>query len=461
VHVAATCNDCHSTGGSAHRILGPGCLESTINHFQIPQTCGKCHANIEKDYWEGIHGILTARGETDTPVCTHCHGEHGILRTKDPRSRVSPTHVAEATCAPCHESAFLNEKYGIPAGRLASFIDSYHGLKSRAGDVSVANCASCHGGHRILPSSNPESTIHPANLRSTCGHCHPGITEELANTKIHETSAGKKAGWPRFFAVLYTIAIIVIIGLMVVHWLIDLRKHARRVLQMPQVRRMSTNALWQHTLLTISFTVLVISGFALRYPDFFIFHWLFAWDGGAEVRGIIHRTAATVMVFSCFWHLAYMRTRAGRSFVIDMRPSVRDFQQFGEMILYNLNRRSERPRFGRFGYVEKAEYWALVWGAVVMTITGFFLWFDNLAVRFFEKGFLDVMLVIHFYEAILATLAIAVWHLYSTVFSPNVYPGNPAWLTGKMPKSWHDHEHPDDETAVLVPPEEDDAREWG
>ena len=78
--------------------------------------------------------------------------------------------------------------------------------------------------------------------------------------------------------------------------------------------------------------------------------------------------------------------------------------------------------------------------------TGFLLWFDNWAVGFVSSTFLEVMLVIHFYEAILAALAIAVWHLYSTVFSPEVYPGNPSWLTGKMSEAMYRHEHPADRT---------------
>jgi len=114
------------------------------------------------------------------------------------------------------------------------------------------------------------------------------------------------------------------------------------------------------------------------------------------------------------------------------------------MITYNLGIRKERPRFGRFSYVEKAEYWALVWGAVVMIVSGFFMWADNIAVHWFPKGFLDVMLVVHYYEAWLATLAILIWHMYSTVFNPSVYPMNPSWLTGKMPVEVYRHEHPED-----------------
>jgi len=82
-----------------------------------------------------------------------------------------------------------------------------------------------------------------------------------------------------------------------------------------------------------------------------------------------------------------------------------------------------------------------------MIITGFFLWFDDIAILFFPKGFLDVMLVVHFYEAWLASLAILIWHMYSTIFSPAVYPMNPSWLNGKMPEEFYKHEHP----AVPLP----------
>ena len=152
VDQAASCNDCHSTGGTAHRILPPGSIESTINFFNISQTCGKCHSTIQKEFEAGIHGELVARGEVDSPTCTTCHGEHGILATDDPRSPVSPFRVAAATCSPCHDSAKLNEKYDLPSGRLQSYVDSYHGLKSRAGDKTVANCSACHSPHMVLPS---------------------------------------------------------------------------------------------------------------------------------------------------------------------------------------------------------------------------------------------------------------------------------------------------------------------
>jgi formate dehydrogenase gamma subunit len=460
VYTAATCNDCHSTGGTAHKIYGPGKSESTINHFNIPYTCGKCHKNVENDYWEGIHGKLVERGEVDSPVCTDCHGEHGIISPSDPKSRVSPARVAEATCAPCHESARLNEKYGIPTERLRTWVDSYHGLKSKAGDLTVANCASCHGAHRILPHTDATSSIHPTNLVKTCGSCHPGISQAMAATPIHAAPGVSFTPAAGVVRTIYIIAIVVIIGLMVIHWLLDLWRKIKNVTELKQVRRMTMGEVWQHTFLMITFLTLVVTGFALRYSESWWVEFLFGWEGGFPLRGIIHRVAAVLFIFTVIWHVVYLTTRRGRRFLYDMRPLRKDFRQFIQMNLYNIGLTKTKPDFDKFSYVEKAEYWALVWGTVIMMITGFFLWFDNFAVRWFPKGFLDVMLIIHYYEAVLATLAVAIWHMYSTVFNPDVYPMNPSWITGKMPETVYRHEHAADEIfhgeidkASLTPPD--------
>ncbi len=444
VYVAASCNDCHSTGGSAHRILSPGAQDSSINHFNIPKTCGKCHKGIESDFWEGIHGQLVARGETDAPVCTDCHGEHGILSPDDPLSPVSGSKVAEMTCSPCHESAVLNEKYDIKTGRLTTFIDSYHGLKSKAGDTHVANCASCHGVHRILSSSDPTSTINPSNLRHTCGECHPNISEKMASTPIHGISGqGLRTPAADVVEKIYIVAITVIIGLMILHWVIDLIRHLVTITKKrPQVLRMHIDEVVQHALLAITFITLVISGFALRYDQGFMARFFFGWEGGFQVRGVVHRAAAVGFMGTIVWHLLFLFSPRGRRFMKDMWPIRRDFQFFLRRMLYNLGLRPRMECVQRFNYVEKAEYWALVWGTAVMVVTGLMLWFDNWFIGFLPKGVLDVALVIHFWEAWLASLAIFVWHFYSVIFHPHVYPMNPSWLTGQMPEDMYEHEHP-------------------
>jgi cytochrome b subunit of formate dehydrogenase len=91
--------------------------------------------------------------------------------------------------------------------------------------------------------------------------------------------------------------------------------------------------------------------------------------------------------------------------------------------------------------MEKIEYWALVWGTVVMAITGFLLWFENFALKIFPLWMMEVFTVIHLYEAWLATLAIFVWHLYAVVFNPEVYPLNQSMIDGMMSEAEMEREH--------------------
>jgi len=458
VDQAASCNDCHSSGGTAHRILPPGNIESTINFFNIAKTCGKCHSTIQKEYEAGIHGELVARGEVDSPSCTTCHGEHGILATDDPRSPVSPFRVAAATCSPCHDSAKLNEKYDLPSGRLQSYVDSYHGLKSRAGDKTVANCASCHSPHMVLPSDDPRSSVAVANLIDTCGHCHTGMSaEKAAKTKIHEPVSGVAEGWPYFVRTIYLIVILMVIGGMVVYCFLDWLRQVRNVLRKKQVRRMEADEVVQHTVLAISFTVLVITGFSLRFYDAWWAKMIFGHEGGAYLRGTIHRIAAVAMIVGSFWHIGYLMTVKGRIFLRDIAPNLNDAKQVWGMFMYNIGRTDEHPQMRRFSFVEKAEYWALIWGTVVMVLTGLAMWFEKPLTAFIGKGLMEVFLVIHYYEAWLAFLAIMIWHMYGVMFNPHVYPMNPSWLTGKMPKDMFEEEHP----AAISPGNVDKVKRMG
>jgi formate dehydrogenase gamma subunit len=237
---------------------------------------------------------------------------------------------------------------------------------------------------------------------------------------------------------------------MVLHWLIDLFRQIRDVTREKQVRRMDPDEVIQHTLLAVAFTVLVVTGFSLRFYDAWWSTWLFGHEGGYNTRGVIHRAAGVALLAGGVWHMLFLMSRRGRAFLRDMWPRRSDFENFFHMIRYNLGRTDHHPQMGRFTYVEKAEYWALVWGTVVMGLTGLFLWFDNVAVTFVHKGVLEVLLVIHYYEAWLAFLSILIWHMYATVFSPRVYPMNPSWLTGFMPERQFAAEHPQAHAASNV-----------
>jgi cytochrome b subunit of formate dehydrogenase len=207
---------------------------------------------------------------------------------------------------------------------------------------------------------------------------------------------------------------------------------------------MTAHERWQHAVLMLSFTLLVVTGFMLRYPE----AW---WVVGIrdlsvrafEWRSWIHRIAGIVMLASGLWHFGYLAfTPSGRSLFRDLLPRWCDVTDPIAVLKYNLGLAPAKPLFGRFCYIEKAEYWAMMWGTFLMGITGTILWFENTSIGLFTKLGFDISRTVHFYEAVLATLAIIVWHFYFVIFNPDIYPMNIAWLTGRMSEGEMLEEHP-------------------
>ncbi|HET9529526.1 MAG TPA: cytochrome b/b6 domain-containing protein [Blastocatellia bacterium] len=432
---AAVCTDCHKS----HDILPASDPRSPIFRFNIPQTCGDCHASITGEYNQSVHGQAAARGVSQSPLCTDCHGIHSINRRADARST-----LGFFTCSQCHEGVRLTREFGVASERVRSYEDSYHGLARRLGSDVVADCASCHGVHNILPSSDPRSLIHPANLVRTCGQCHPGASQNFVAGSVHLNVPASQdigsiaVGWVRW---IYLALIGAVIGGMAAHnLLVWARKSAaKRRREERTIVRMTLRQRVQHWLLLTSFIALVISGFALAYPE----GWL-AWMLGYSetVRRTVHRVAAVVMLVLGVYHVAYMTlTREGRQGLKDMIPRMKDIRDFVQNVRYYLGARVSRPKFARFGYAEKAEYWAVVWGTVIMGITGLMIWFEVETIRFFPRWIIDVVTAIHFYEAVLATLAIIVWHFYHVIFDPDVYPINWAFMDGRMSEELYKEDH--------------------
>ena len=440
---APDCSICH---GSAHELLDP---KSQAFRTAVPDTCGMCHSNEADQYKASVHGQAVAHGIMQAPVCTDCHGEHNIIKPSNAASPVNAAHIRD-TCGSCHGDVRLARKFGMPTDRLVSFEASFHGLAAQAGSQTVANCASCHGVHNILPSSDPKSTINPKNLPTTCGKCHPGAGTRFAISQVHLTpdSAGEPAPL-RWVRQLYLLLIPVTIGLMFLHnggdWvrkLIRLRGRARlaradapRSAYASGEIRMLPFERVQHALLALSFMTLVWTGFALKYPDQWWARPLLLMEGHYPMRSLIHRVAASIFLAVAVTHaVSLIVNRKLRDHWKEMLPNVNDPREALSNFAYNLGLGDQPPGRSPHSYIEKAEYWAVVWGAVVMAATGLMLWANTLALRFLPKIWLDVATSVHFYEALLATLAIVVWHFYSSIFDPDVYPLNTAFLTGRSVK---------------------------
>jgi DnaJ-class molecular chaperone len=225
---AATCVSCHGS----HDVRAMGDSESPINWQHVPETCGQCHGEIMAQYEESIHWRAAKKGIRNSPVCTDCHGEHAVRRHDDPASPVHPLRVSSQTCERCHGSELLSSKYGLALSRTETFEQSYHGLAIKGGSLAAANCASCHGIHNILPSSNPRSLTYPANLSKTCGKCHANAKADFARGPVHITSTTTPGRVVHYVKTVYLWLIIVVIGGMLVHNGIDfVRKSRNRLAQ--------------------------------------------------------------------------------------------------------------------------------------------------------------------------------------------------------------------------------------
>ncbi len=442
--------DCASCHGDVHEVKSGRTAEF---HTSVPDTCGMCHDKVAAEFNASVHGKALAGGVRAAPDCTDCHGSHEILKHTNPRSSVFTTAVPD-TCGKCHGDVRLMARFGLPADRITSFEASFHGLALKSGSQTVADCSSCHGVHSILPSSDPRSQTNPKNLAATCGKCHPGVGSRFALGPVHEVERRDAAlplvGYATWF---YVLLIPGTLGFMFVHHAGDLvRKLATmrfqgRELPMTVFRtvdklhvRMHRMERIQHLLLAVSFIALAYTGFALHYPD----HWwarpVVAFEGNYPVRGTVHRTAGVILIATAIVHiLTLFFNRTLRAHWREMLPVWGDLREMVEGTLWRLGLKAERPRQSAHSYIEKIEYWALIWGTAVMAVTGLMLWFNNWTLTILPKVAIDLARVIHFYEAVLATAAIVVWHFYSVIFDPDVYPMDPAWLTGYSPRISEDH----------------------
>ena len=427
---APDCGTCH---GAAHEVASP--LAAGFRKA-VPDTCGMCHTDVSDQFKKSVHGKALAAGVVSAPVCTDCHGEHQILKKTAEASSVNPNHIRE-TCAQCHANVNLSRRFGLPADRVTTFDSSFHGLALKGSAQTVANCASCHGVHNSLPSTDPNAMTNTKNLPSTCGRCHPGAGTRFALGPVHQSAGSREPYAVAMVRAFYLIVIPGTIGLMLLHNLGDwFRKLLARRFNgggMPPQRhgavRMFPFERLSHALLLVSFMVLGYSGFALKYPD----HWwarpLLVWT---EMRRYIHRGAAIVFMVVALMHVVSLLSNKNlRRHWLVMMPRWRDIPDACRMTMFNLGLSDRKPVIPPHSYVEKAEYWAVVWGSVLMVITGALLWANTFALRWLPKAVLDVSTAVHWYEAILASLAIVVWHFYSVIFDPDVYPLDTAFLTGR------------------------------
>lgn len=218
--------------------------------------------------------------------------------------------------------------------------------------------------------------------------------------------------------------------------------------------RMNLSERIQHFIIIITFLVLIVTGLPLFFYEVKFFKSIFYTEQSFYIRGILHRIAAVLMILNLIWHLLYtLIASRGRENFKEIFPKFRDFKDAFEIFWHHvgltrfLYKRGtfkkfftahpywlfeKPPLYGRYNFIEKFEYWAVGWGSFIMIVSGFFMWNVELSLSLFPLWVHDIFIILHGYEAILAFLAVIIWHMYNVHLNPEVFPMSKIWLTGKI-----------------------------
>jgi cytochrome b subunit of formate dehydrogenase len=480
--VAPSCNDCHGV----HDIKRSIDKDSRSNHANIAQSCGKCHVGIEETYNASIHGQLLAKeraaqaalnlaGRTPAPgaapvdrkgpVCTDCHSAHDIEKPATAHFK----GASDQSCGKCHED------------RLKHYRETYHGKAMALGQPNVAPdvaaCYDCHGHHDVFPISDPRSHLHPDKIVGTCQQCHPGVNAKFTQYQPHANPLDKvnypilnKVFW---FMTTLLVGVFSFFALHTVFWLfrsIYLFLHDSKSFREAKVKahvdddvftRFTPFERFLHLMMVTSFLALVITGMPLK---FYYTEWartMFHLLGNAEVARTLHHYAAVVTFAYFVLHVGslvvnFWRNRAAlrdpetgrvtlrRAWALvfgpdSMVPSLQDWRDFIAHQKWFFGK-GPRPQFDRWTYWERFDYFAVFWGVAIIGFSGLVMWFPKLFTAFLPGWIINIALVVHSDEALLAAGFIFSFHFFNTHFRIEKFPMDTVIFSGRISKTEMLHE---------------------
>ena len=439
---SAGCADCHGS----HAILPATDPDSLMHPFNDPQTCGRCHDGVTEIYYGSVHGRHLLEGDPEAASCTSCHASHGIGPVDEPFMM-----AAIQECSTCH----------YELGR--TYLLSYHGKAATLGEPSVAACSSCHGAHDILPPDDPASRVAEANLIRTCGECHPRANANFVQYLVHVDPRDPNSPPQVYYAWLIMTALLLsVLAVFVTHGLLWLQRSFIERLRNPRgfhiapagerrIRRFDPIHLYTHGLIVVSFMGLVITGFPLKYSHEPWAQWMVSAMGGVPAIGLAHRVFAVISFFYVGIHLVWLGwffakrcPRPRWRFVLGPDSMVMNWGDVKEafaMLRWFLWL-GPRPKFGRWTYFEKFDYWGEAWGMFLIGGTGLILWFPEFFTRWLPGWVLNTSMVIHSIEALLAASVIFLVHFFNTHLRPEKFPVDMAMLTGYITESEMKEERP-------------------
>jgi len=460
---APSCNDCHGV----HDIKRSVDQSSRTNHANIAVTCGECHPKIEATYRTSIHGTALAAGNVKAPVCIDCHTAHQIQQPQTTQFKAASDQI----CGKCHQD------------RLANYRDTYHGKAmalARPGEVSdvkVAACYDCHGAHNVFPPTDPRSLLAPAHIVNTCQQCHPGVGVSFTEYRPHADPLDQ-VHYPLFHAVFLAmtgllLGVFAFFGLHTALWLWRssrlylndskaYREAAARARTDPEVvTRFTAYDRFLHMLVVTSFLLLVLTGMPLK---FYYTHWarmIFSLLGGVDHARELHRLGAIVTFGYFALHLTSLAIKLWRK-----RGAVRDpatgryslrrifgaifgpdslvpsWQDVRDFIAHTkwFFGRGPKPQFDRWTYWEKFDYMAVFWGVFMIGVSGLIMWFPKFFAHFLPGWMVNVSLLIHSDEALLAAGFIFTVHFFNTHFRVERFPMDTVIFSGAISQTELMHE---------------------
>jgi cytochrome b subunit of formate dehydrogenase len=453
--------------------------------------CGGCHSDAVDSYRASSHGKWLSHDQAVAgPSCASCHGSPHEIAAAPRRGTAAfrPYWAGLAkTCEGCHGDPRLAGAAQLNEDVAKNYHDSIHGRLVALGSQRAPLCTDCHawsvrpdlggdetrksmlpGGHATLSGkasvagavASSEPRRNTDNRVKTCGQCHSGATASFAGIVSHRPLQ-ETGALPHFVHVMFSWLTTLTLLFFALHVLVDFvyeirRRFAKKGHVDPRllartVVRFDIHQRIQHWLMLSGVIVLAVTGWPLRGAGVGAVDFaqrvessrrFLALLGGAHGAGIVHRVGAALIIASGVYHLLYLSLRARKKVLpLSMVPTLKDLFDIRDNLLFMLGLRSERPRFDRFNYLEKFDYWAVFWGIIMMVGSGFVFWFPVFFSRFLPTFVLTSAQIVHGEEATLAAIFLFVVHFYNVHLKPSIFPMNWTWLTGQTTLEYMKEEH--------------------
>ena len=447
----ASCADCHT----AHYVFPSDDPRATTYKLNAPETCGQCHEKALEEYRHSIHGAsLKTPWKGESATCTDCHSAHQIAEA----GALSAHRVITEECGSCHSK------------EVRSYKATTHGQLAWLGDKDVAQCKDCHDPHNTHKVDDPLSLVSEEQRLETCRKCHEDAGPDFIHFRAH-ADVGDFQRNPELWWLGRVMIGIIILTLIFFYthsmlwfwremksrpyeWVtVDgkrFRVRAKRVRHNSgkAFRRFSWQWRLNHWALALSVLTLVLTGMVVMFPDTGWATAIIDFFGGPRSFGIIHRTAAVVFLFAVFGHGAAVIWKLKRDKNFDwfgpdsLLPRKKDWEDMKAQFKWFFGK-GEAPRFDRWTYWEKFDYWAVYWGAFVIGLSGLILWFSPFFSRFLPGWVFNLATMAHGLEAFLAVMTLFVVHFFNNHFRPSKFPLDRVMFTGRWDLEEFKEERPE------------------